>query len=87
MNRYWMFPPTGHCMSEGKVMLGGGVVNSVTDLWTTVLPIPIVMRLQMPLRQRIGVSILLCMGGVATIAGAARTYFTWKRSVVMIPIG
>ena len=59
-------------------MLGGGVINSVSDLLTTVLPIPIVMRLQMPLKQRIGVCILLCLGFVVTIAGSIRTYYSWK---------
>jgi hypothetical protein len=84
MNRpvraYWVFPPlvNGKCLDEGKVMLGGGVVNSASDLLTTVLPIPIVMRLQMPLKQRIGVCILLCLGMIVTIAGAIRTYFSWK---------
>lgn len=77
---YWIYPPMFHykCLNEGKVMLGGGVINSASDLLTVVLPIPIVMRLQMPLKQRIGVCILLCLGFVVTIAGAIRTYFTWK---------
>jgi hypothetical protein len=77
---YWVFPPLPNstCLDEGKVMLGGGVVNSVSDLLITVLPIPIVMRLQMPLKQRIGVCILLCLGMIVTIAGSLRTYFTWK---------
>lgn len=59
-------------------MLGGGVINCASDLLTTVLPIPIVMRLQMPLRQRIGVCVLLCLGFIVTIAGVVRTYFIWK---------
>lgn len=59
-------------MDEGRVLLGAGVLNSVSDLVTTVLPIPIAWRLQMPLKQRIGVCILLCLGGVVTIAGVAR---------------
>ena len=59
-------------------MLAGGAINSFSDLLTTVLPIPMVMRLQMPLRQRIGVCILLCLGIVVTIAGSIRTYYTWK---------
>lgn len=59
-------------------MLGGGIVNSVSDLLITVLPIPIVMKLQMPLRQRVGVCILLCLGLIVTIAGSLRTYFTWR---------
>lgn len=83
--RYWIFPPVGHCINEGKTMLGGGIANSITDLWTTILPIPIVMRLQMPLRQRIWVCILLSMGVIVTIAGSVRTYYTWKRFVVNLP--
>lgn len=77
---YWVWPiiEGSKCLDEGKVVLGGGVVNSVSDLLTTVLPIPIVWRLQMPLRQRIGVCILLCLGFLATISGSIRTYYTWK---------
>ena len=77
---YWIFPPVGprQCLHEGKVMLGGGVINTFSDLLVTVLPIPIVMRLQMPLAQRIGVCVLLSLGIVVTIAGAIRTYWTWR---------
>lgn len=35
------------------------------------------MRLKMPLRQRIGVCILLSMGVIVTIAGIIRIYYTW----------
>jgi len=59
-------------------MLGGGIINCFSDLLTTMLPIPIVMRLQMPMRQRVGVCILLCLGLIVTIAGIIRTYFIWK---------
>ena len=76
---YWIFPPTaGHCLDEGKVLLGSGVINCFSDLLTTVLPIPIVARLQMPRRQRFGVCVLLCLGFIVTIAGITRTYFIWK---------
>lgn len=77
---YWRFPPpaTYKCLDEGKVMLGGGIVSSFSDFMTVILPIPIVMRLQMPLWHRIGVCVLLCLGIVVTIAGSLRTYWTWK---------
>ena len=80
VHAYWEFPPTApsHCLDEGKVMLSGGVINCISDLLTTVLPIPIVARLQMPLRQRVGICLLLCLGLVVTIAGVVRTYFIWK---------
>lgn len=77
---YWVFPPmaNAYCLDEGKVMLGGGVINCFSDLLTTLLPIPIVAKLQMPLKQRIGVCILLCLGFIVTIAGVIRTFFIWK---------
>jgi hypothetical protein len=42
------------------------------------LPIPLIMRLKMPLKHRIEVCFLLGLGFVVTIAGIVRTYFIWK---------
>lgn len=70
--------PQYKCLDEGKVMLGGGIVSTFSDFMTVVLPIPIVMGLQMPFWQRIGVCVMLCLGVVVTIAGSLRTYYTWK---------
>ncbi|EMC94699.1 hypothetical protein BAUCODRAFT_557854 [Baudoinia panamericana UAMH 10762] len=77
---YWIYPPMPNirCLDEGKVMLGGGIINCFSDLLTTVLPIPIVVRLQMPLRQRVGVCLLLCLGFIVTVAGVVRTFYIWK---------
>ncbi|KAK5171718.1 uncharacterized protein LTR77_003354 [Saxophila tyrrhenica] len=77
---YWIFPQMdgATCIDEGKTMLGAGVVNTVSDLWVTIVPIPLIMQLRMPLKQRMGVCVLLCLGMIVTIAGALRTYFTWK---------
>jgi hypothetical protein len=80
VDAFWVFPPMqdAHCLNEGKVMLGGGVINCISDLLITVLPIPIVARLQMPVKQRIEICILLCLGFIVTIAGIVRTYFIWR---------
>ena len=69
---------TTKCMDEGAVTLAAGVINCVSDLMVTLLPIPIIMRLKMPLKQRIGVTALLSVGLLVTIAGIIRTYFIWK---------
>ncbi|KAM0717728.1 hypothetical protein Q7P37_007580 [Cladosporium fusiforme] len=76
---YWQFPNVinGQCLDEGKVLLGSAVITCVADFLCTVLPIPAVMRLRMPLRERIGVCFLLSAGIVVTIAGSFRTYFIW----------
>ncbi|TKA78707.1 hypothetical protein B0A49_02522 [Cryomyces minteri] len=80
---YWVFPPIkdSKCLDEGTVTLAAGVINCVADLLVTVLPIPIVMQLQMPIRQRIGVIFLLSLGFIVTNAGVVRTYFIWKSLV------
>lgn len=66
------------CLDEGPVTLVAGVLNCISDLLVTLLPIPIIMGLNMPLRQRIGVSILLSLGLVVTVAGVVRTYYIWR---------
>lgn len=77
---YWVYPQLDHgsCLSEGKITLAAGIINCVSDLLVTVLPIPIIWQLQMPIKQRIGVCILLCLGFIVTIAGIVRTYYIWK---------
>ncbi|KXS99627.1 hypothetical protein AC578_9934 [Pseudocercospora eumusae] len=77
---YWIFPPMAnyHCLDEGTATLTVGIFNCCADLLTTILPIPLVWRLQMALRHRIGISLLLSLGFIVTIAGALRTYFIWQ---------
>ncbi|KAK4958652.1 hypothetical protein LTR28_005415, partial [Elasticomyces elasticus] len=79
ISAYWVYPPmpAGSCMDEGTVTLWAGVINCISDLLVTVLPIPIVMRLQMPLKERLGVVVLLSLGFAVTVAGVVRTYFIW----------
>jgi hypothetical protein len=69
--------PSAHCLDEGVITLLGGCINCAADLWTAVLPIPMIMKLQMPLRRRIGVIILLSFGFIVVIAGGVRSYFVW----------
>lgn len=72
---YWVFPPIegSKCLNEGTATLIIGIFNCVADLLTTILPIPLIMRLQMPLKHRMGVCVLLGLGFIVTIAGAIRT--------------
>ncbi|KAH0022457.1 hypothetical protein KCU78_g5758, partial [Aureobasidium melanogenum] len=77
---YWVFPmmKNARCLDEGPVTLTAGVLNCISDLTITLLPIPIIMGLNMPFRQRLGVASLLSLGLVVTIAGFVRTYFIWR---------
>ncbi|KAL1641504.1 hypothetical protein SLS58_006009 [Diplodia intermedia] len=80
ISAYWTLstPAGAYCIDEGKTILGVGIVNCVLDLVVTILPIPLVRKLQMPVQQRIGVMALLSLGLVVVVAGVARTYYIWK---------
>lgn len=68
----------GHCLPEGEVTLAAGILNIFADVLTTTVPLPLVMRLRMPLRQRVGVCLLFCGGFVVIVAGSVRAYYTWR---------
>lgn len=44
----------------------------------TITPLPLVMRLRMPLRERLGVVFVFGLGLVVIVAGVVRTYYIWK---------
>ncbi|KAH9838913.1 integral membrane protein [Teratosphaeria destructans] len=77
---YWEFPPTtsGQCLDEGKATLAAGIINILADVLTTLVPVPLVMRLKMPLRQRIGCAVIFGMGFIVILAAIVRTYYIWK---------
>lgn len=65
-------------MDEGIATLAAGILNLSADLLATITPIPLVMRLNMRLKYRIGVSILFGLGFIVIVAGIVRTYYIWK---------
>ncbi|KAH6620442.1 hypothetical protein C7974DRAFT_316803 [Boeremia exigua] len=79
---YWLVgSPADSCMDEGIVTLVCGIINCVADLATTVTPIPLILGLHMPRRQRYAVACLFAMGIVVTVAGIVRTWFIYKSLV------
>ncbi|KAK3676586.1 hypothetical protein LTR78_003360 [Recurvomyces mirabilis] len=85
---YWEFPPTtaGTCMNEGKATLAAGIINLFNDFLCAVIPIPLVMNLHMPLKQRVGVCVLFGLGFVVIVAGSVRTYFICKSVNIVVVI-
>jgi hypothetical protein len=78
---YWTFSFTSQrCINEGTHLLAAGVINTATDFILVLLPLPITLKLQLPIRQRLIVAALFCGGILASGAGAVRTYFTWRMS-------
>ncbi|KAL1302278.1 hypothetical protein AAFC00_002697 [Neodothiora populina] len=55
-----------------------GALLCLADVIVNILPLPIVATMNLPLRQRVEVGILLSLGAVATIAGIVREVFIYK---------
>jgi hypothetical protein len=70
--------PEGSCLDEGIATLVCGIINCVADLATTITPLPLIMGLHMPFRQRVAVGLLFSMGTIVTVAGIVRTWYIYK---------
>ncbi|PMD15777.1 hypothetical protein NA56DRAFT_663535 [Hyaloscypha hepaticicola] len=79
ISAYWTlsFVPQ-HCINERVHLVIEGTFNIIYDFVTVLIPIPIVMRLNLPLRQRIIVALLFGMGIVVCFAGVVRTYYMYR---------
>lgn len=79
VSAYWTlsFLPQ-KCINEEAHLLAAGVINTVTDFIIVLLPVKMVKDLNLPKRQRIAVYLLFTAGLLASVAGAIRTYFTWR---------
>ncbi|KAJ5306330.1 hypothetical protein PENANT_c017G02184 [Penicillium antarcticum] len=64
--------PGGKCINQGAFYVSTAALNLSTDLMVLSIPIIITWRLQMPIRRKIAVCIILCLGGVATAIGVWR---------------
>jgi hypothetical protein len=55
-----------------------GIINSFNDFCVVLIPIPVVMKLRLPLRQRIVCALLFGAGFVVCIAGGVRIYYMYQ---------
>ncbi|KAH6668942.1 hypothetical protein B0J14DRAFT_432337, partial [Halenospora varia] len=83
ISAYWTpsFLPQTNCINQSLHLLIAGIINTVTDLMTVLLPIPTVWKLQLPLQQQIIVMMLFGAGILVTAAGGLRTYYTYEATV------
>lgn len=58
------------------------VANTITDFFTTLIPITIVAKLHLPTRQRIAIMTIFALGATVNIAGALRTYYDHQSMIV-----
>ncbi|KAF2873320.1 hypothetical protein BDV95DRAFT_604828 [Massariosphaeria phaeospora] len=66
---------TTKCANQFSVLLGLAVVDVAVDLMIMILPLPWILRLQLPRRQKFGVLAIFLVGSLAIGCGIARLYF------------
>ncbi|EKD15373.1 uncharacterized protein L3040_001740 [Drepanopeziza brunnea f. sp. 'multigermtubi'] len=83
MQDYWKITegPQPNCIDQAATLLAAGIINTLTDILTVLLPIRTVSTLQLPRRQMIIVIVLFGLGFISCIAGIVRTYYMWEVTV------
>jgi hypothetical protein len=67
-----------HCINEKFHLLVQGIINIIADFLVVLIPIPVVLRLNLPMRQRLLVSLLFGAGFIVCFAGIVRTYYFYR---------
>ncbi|KAK6533811.1 hypothetical protein TWF694_002740 [Orbilia ellipsospora] len=69
---YWNDPIFAKCIDRSASFIAGGVLIVVTDVMVLLLPIPIIWKLKLPVRSRLGVIGIFSLGLFACIASINR---------------
>ncbi|KAF2185964.1 hypothetical protein K469DRAFT_152150 [Zopfia rhizophila CBS 207.26] len=73
LEKHWDLAITrGSCIDWLKINIFSGVMNTITDVTILVLPIPILRNIRIPIRQKIGVMIVLMTGGFVSAISIIR---------------
>ena len=64
MSKAWIPDEKGHCVDTIKSDYAYGSLNFVSDLILFVLPLPMVWRLKMSGRDKVGISIIFMIGSL-----------------------
>ncbi|RDW60455.1 CFEM domain-containing protein [Aspergillus mulundensis] len=68
----WDGEHEGKCISQNDILLAHSIINILLDVVITIMPLPIVVKLHMPLGKRLGVMLMFGVGIVVTIISIMR---------------
>ena len=64
LEKYWDFSVPGKCSDFGAAFLSGAALNVATDVALLLLPLWLLYPLRVPLKQKIGVTLILMTGSL-----------------------
>ena len=76
LRAYWDLEPSyPHiCINQDYAMLTFGILNTTTDFFSFFIPMPMIWKLQLPLRQRLAVFSIFGLGCLVCLSAIARVY-------------
>ncbi|KAJ6259390.1 hypothetical protein Dda_6291 [Drechslerella dactyloides] len=67
--------PDAKCLSDEAALISNAAVNIVLDCWLWIMPVPVVWKVRLPLRQRVGLVAVFALGFFVCLAGALRLVY------------
>ena len=64
VNKSWNKKTPGHCISTANFFYANAAFNVITDLMVMALPIPVIAKLQISKKQRIGLALIFFVGAL-----------------------
>ncbi|KAL3457761.1 hypothetical protein BJX64DRAFT_280358 [Aspergillus heterothallicus] len=68
----WDGEHVGRCISHNNILLAHSTINIILDVGVVCIPMPTLLRLQMPLEKRLGVCVMFAVGIVVTVISIFR---------------
>ncbi|KAH7076445.1 hypothetical protein BKA63DRAFT_282814 [Paraphoma chrysanthemicola] len=76
LRKAWDFRVPGYCTPHHLVLhIISASINTLSDLITVLLPQPVIWKLKMDRKRKIGLSAVFALGGLACIASAVRLFY------------
>ena len=75
MNGEWALTHNFTCMDDGLVGPVSAALSAISDAYTVIVPLVILLRLNLPFRAKIGPYTVFAFGFIAVGAGIARTVY------------
>ncbi|OJD19757.1 hypothetical protein AJ78_00256 [Emergomyces pasteurianus Ep9510] len=72
VQKFWDDTVEGSCMSRDGLWLSTAIVHIVTDIILLMMPMPILVRLNLPRRQRIALVLVFALGGFVCVTSGLR---------------
>ena len=72
MKNFDVFITEGSCLDRTPIYMATAVLNMITDVLLLILPLPMIVRLQMPAIQKAGLICVFCVGSATAVTSGVR---------------